>query len=353
MGKERGKWRKNEEKSWGLPKRDEKPDNIVITGGCGFIGVNLVRYLLELDEDIRIRVLDNFSVGQPADLERICTVKSMEPSQLSGWRDGVSLIEGDILNEGLAGEVCRGADGVVHLAANADIIPSIEDPRSDCMTNVIGTFNYLDACRTQSVPRFVLASSSAPLGEQEPPIHEGLVPRPISPYGASKLCGEAYCSAFYGSYSTQAVCLRFSNVYGPYSRHKSSVVSKFIMQILSGEELTIYGDGTQTRDFIYIDDLSSAVRASLTASGIGGEVFQIATHGEHTVAEVAQRLNDLAMKYLGKSSLLTHEAERVGEVKRSYSDISKARRELGWEPQWVFEKGLEETLKWFVNAHVT
>lgn len=328
---------------------DNSPKKLVITGGCGFIGVNLVRYLLGLDQGIRIRIVDNFSEGQPEDLERVSPYQSQELSQLNGWHDGVSIIEGDILNDELAVEVCGGADGVVHLAANAAIIPSVEDPRSDCMTNVIGTLNYLDACRRQSVPRFVLASSSAPLGDQEPPIHEELVPKPISPYGASKLSGEAYCSAFFGSYAIQAVSLRFSNVYGPYSRHKTSVVSKFIMQIIAGDNLTIYGDGRQTRDFIYIEDLSNAIWASLTAAEIGGEVIQIATHKEHTVSEVAQLLNDLAMQYLGKKSPLVYEAERVGEVKRSYSDISKARRMLGWEPRWTVEDGLEETLRWFVK----
>lgn len=327
---------------------NQKIRRLVITGGCGFIGVNLVRHLLKLEEDIYIRVLDNFSVGKPADLERVSPAKMLDVGQLEGWRDRVSLVEGDILDEELAVNICRGADGVVHLAANASIIPSIEDPRSDCLINVLGTFNYLDACRKQSVPRFVLASSSAPLGEQTPPIHEELVPHPISPYGASKLCGEGYCSAFYGSYSLQAVCLRFSNVYGPCSKHKSSVVAKFIRRILSGRDLTIYGDGSQTRDFIYIDDLLAAVWASLTAPDVGGEVFQIATNREHTVVEVARKLNDLAMRYLGKNSSLSFEPERIGEVKRSYSDIGKARDLLGWEPRWHLENGLEETLKWFM-----
>ncbi len=235
------------------------------------------------------------------------------------------------------------------MAASTGVIPSIENPRMDCMVNVLGAFTYLDACRKQSVPRFVLASSGAPLGEKIPPIHEEMVPRPISPYGASKLCGEAYCSAFYGSYNVQTVCLRFGNVYGPYSTHKSSVVAKFVKQIMSGEKLTIYGDGNQTRDFIYIDDLCAAVWASLTAAGVGGEVFQIATHKEHTVSDLAEKLNNLALKYLGKSSHVEHEVERKGEVRRNFSDISKARKMLSWEPKWDFAKGIEETLKWFLK----
>lgn len=323
--------------------------NIVITGGCGFIGVNFVRYLFKLDENISIRIVDNFSVGQPEDIEKICAIKRLNADQLHEWQNGVSLVEGDILDEGLAEKICQGADGVVHLAANTGVIPSIENPRMDCMTNVLGTFTYLNACRMQSVARFVLASSGAPLGDKIPPIHEEMVAHPISPYGASKLCGEAYCSAFYGSYNLQTVCLRFGNVYGPYSTHKGSVVAKFIKQILSDENLIIYGDGGQTRDFIYIDDLCAAVWASLTVDGIGGEIFQIATYKEHTVSELAEQLNNLALKYLGKNSLVKHEAERKGEVRRNFSDISKAQRMLNWEPKWSVEDGLRATVEWFVK----
>lgn len=332
-----------------MTQQNKQLTNIVITGGCGFIGVNFVKYLLKLGKNIHIRIVDNFSVGQPEDLGKICAIKSLEANQLNGWQDGVSLVEGDILDEGLAEKICQGAHGVVHLAANTGVIPSIENPRMDCLANVLGTFTYLDACHKQSVFRFILASSGAPLGEQIPPIHEAMVPRPISPYGASKLCGEAYCSAFYGSYNLQTVCLRFGNVYGPYSTHKGSVVAKFIKQILSNEHLIIYGDGGQTRDFIYIDDLCAAVWASLTVAGVSGEVFQIATHKEHTVSELAEQLNNLALKCLGKSSLVEHEAERKGEVRRNFSDISKARRMLRWEPRWSVEDGLRATVEWFVK----
>ncbi len=323
--------------------------NIVITGGCGFIGVNLIRFLMKMDESVCIRVVDNLSVGQLEDLNRVCTFQMIKAEELTSWDNRATLVVGDIQDAKLADSVCQGADGVVHLAANTGVIPSIEDPRMDCVVNVLGTFNYLDACRKSNVKRFVFASSGAPLGEQEPPIHEEMVPRPISPYGASKLCGEAYCSAFHGSFGVETVCLRFGNVYGPYSTHKGSVVAKFIKQILERETLTIYGDGSQTRDFIYIDDLIRAVWAGLTVPGVGGEVFQIATHREHTVIEVVEVLNRLAEKYLGRKSEIVYEKERKGEVKRNYSDISKARRMLGFEPRFGLEEGLERTFKWFLG----
>ena len=324
--------------------------NIVITGGCGFIGVNLIRFLMKTDESVCIRVVDNFSLGQPEDLGRVSSIKRLKADQLNGWQDGVSLVEGDILDEGLAETICQGADGVVHLAANTGVISSIDDPRADCEANVIGTFNYLEACRINGVKRFVFASSGAPLGEQTPPIHEEMVSRPISPYGASKLCGEAYCSAYFGSFGIETVALRFGNVYGPCSTHKGSVVAKFIKHIFARESLPIYGDGNQTRDFVYIDDLVKAILLACNKTGIGGEVFQIATHREHTVAEVAENLNQLAEKYLGRKSSIIFEKERKGEIRRNYSDISKAKKCLGFDPKYDLEQGLKKTFLWFL-AH--
>jgi UDP-glucose 4-epimerase len=258
-------------------------------------------------------------------------------------------VVGDIRDQGLAEKVCKGIDVIVHLAANTGVMPSIEDPMADCMANVIGTVNFLEAARKNGVKRFVFASSGAPLGEQEPPIHEEMVPRPISPYGASKLCGEAYCSAYYGSFGLETVALRFGNVYGPLSSHKGSVVAKFIKHIFAGEPLPIYGDGTQTRDFIYVEDLVNAILLALERPGVGGEVFQIATHREHTVGEVADVLNRLAEKYLSRKNEIVFENERKGEVKRNYSDISKARRMLGFEPKTSLEEGLERTFLWFLR----
>lgn len=325
--------------------------NIVITGGCGFIGVNLIRFLMKTDESVCIRVVDNLSVGQLEDLDRVCTFQMIKAEELTSWDNGATLVVGDIQDAKLADSVCQGADGVVHLAANTGVIPSIEDPRMDCVVNVLGTFNYLDACRKSNVKRFVFASSGAPLGEQNPPIHEEMVPRPISPYGASKLCGEAYCSAYYGSFGLETVALRFGNVYGPRSSHKGSVVAKFIKQILERETLTIYGDGSQTRDFIYIDDLIRAVWAGLTVPGVGGHVFQIATHREHTVKDLFEVLSRLAEELLGYTPEVIYASGRKGEVLRSFSDISKAKRMLAWEPLMDFSRGLERTFDWFIEQY--
>jgi UDP-glucose 4-epimerase len=173
------------------------------------------------------------------------------------------------------------------------------------------------------------------------------VPRPLSPYGASKLAGEGYCQAFHGSYAQPTIALRFGNVYGPRSAHKQSVVAKFIKSALSGEVLQIYGDGTQTRDFIYVDDLVEAVIAA-ASSGLGGEVFQIATHRETTVVELADLLVAILEEKTGRRPELKHAAPLAGEIRRNFSDISKARQLLGWQPRTDLAQGLRETVEWFM-----
>ena len=242
----------------------------LITGGCGFIGLSLLRRLLQ-DDSNQICIVDNLSTGTRADLAAVCSFVERLPGEASAA--AVQLIVADIGDSQIAQQLAADVDVIVHLAANTGVGPSVEDPRSDCVTNVIGTFNYLEAARLNGVERFVFASSGAPVGEVEPPIHEELAPHPVSPYGASKLAGEGYCSAYYRSFQVNTVALRFGNVYGPGSMHKSSVVAKFIRLAMAGETLEIYGDGSQTRDFIYIDDLVEALMLAATRAGVGGEVF--------------------------------------------------------------------------------
>lgn len=317
--------------------------NYLITGGCGFIGVNLILRLLGSKN--KIWVLDNLSVGKREALTAAGQFNKVGEQGLDKAQPShLELVVGDIRHQELAEKVCKGVDVIVHLAANTGVIPSIEDPRSDCAANVIGTFNYLEAAKMHGVKRFVFASSGAPLGEQIPPVHEEKVPHPISPYGASKLCGEAHCSAYYGSYGLETVVLRFGNVYGPHSTQRGSVVAKFMKHIMAFEPLSVYGDGSQIRDFVYVEDLIDAVVLAIGKPGIGGQVFQIATHQVHTVLEVAEELNALAKKFLGRVSPIVYERERKGEVQRNFSDISKARRMLGFEPKHDLKAGLEKSV---------
>ncbi len=324
----------------------------LITGGCGFIGRNLITDLLR-GVGHSLRIVDDLSVGSREGLASVCEFTEVFPERIgaggSEW-SGVELVEGDVCDDRLALNVVRDADVIVHLAASTGVGPSVEDPRADCRTNVIGTLNYLEAARQRAVQRFVFASSSAPIGECEPPIHEELAARPVSPYGASKLAGEGYCSAFYRSFGVETVALRFGNVYGPRSEGKSSVVARFITRALHGDPLEVFGDGHQTRDFIHVTDLVGAIRKAATVPGVGGEVFQIATQSETTILELAEILSEL-LQEAGVGELpLRHASARVGDVRRSFSDTTKARERLGWTAERDLWSGLEQTLEWFLHA---
>ena len=323
--------------------------NFLITGGCGFLGTALISRLLSEGEH-GIRVLDNLSVGTRQDLATVCDFDEIVAVQFKRdfSNEKVQFIEGDILDHDLAISVTSGADVIVHFAANTGVGPSVEDPRGDMQANVIGTFNYLEAARLNNCPRFVFASSGAPAGEVEPPIHEELPPHPVSPYGASKLAGEGYCSAYNKTFGIDTVCLRFGNVYGPGSIHKASVVAKFIKSALSGNILEVYGDGSQTRDFIYIDDLIQAVFLAATKDGVGGNTFQIATNKETTVGEMVELLVSKLKRFGIDQVKLINGEKRLGDVQRNFSDISKAKKYLRWQPNETLETGLEKTIKYFL-----
>lgn len=322
----------------------------LVTGGCGFIGLALIESLRS-EGGHHVRIVDNLSRGTRASLRDVGPFLEREGETLAPMtmNGGIELVVGDIENADLASKAVRGADVIVHLAANTGVGPSMDDPRADFMANALGVFNYLEAARVQGVSRFVFASSGAPLGEVEPPIHEELPAHPVSPYGASKLCGEAYVSVYGRTFGIDAVALRFGNVYGVGSSHKASVVARFITRALRGEVLEIHGDGSQTRDFINVFDIAAAILLAATREGIAGETFQIATNCETTVGELA----DLLVRVLAENGVtdvqLRHTAPRWGDVQRNFSDTSKAREKLGWSCRYELEEGLRETVAWFLE----
>ncbi len=322
-------------------------DNWFITGGCGFLGTSLIANIVDRTPNARIVVLDNLTVGTTEDLDEVTDFTIHQASSLQ-QKTGTMLVQGDIRDYDTVLKCAQGAHCVVHLAANTGVGPSVTDPRADMESNVIGTFNILEACREAKVQKFIFASSGAPAGEVEPPIHEEMAPHPVSPYGASKLAGEGYCSAYYRTFGIETVALRFGNVYGPRSKHKASVVAKFIQEALAGEPCQIYGDGSQTRDFIHIDDL---VRALVTAadSEVGGEVFQIASNRERTVLEVAKIIKEEIKSLADIDMRIEHEAKRQGDVMRNFSDTSKAKQMLGWETAASLREGIRETIQYFLS----
>lgn len=321
------------------------------TGGCGFIGRALIANL-QAEGGHTIRVLDNLSTGTRKDLASVSDFAELaRDSDFSDWSSPLSLYAGDILDPDAAAAAVTGADVVVHLAANTGVPQSVADPVKDCQTNVNGILNMLEACRAAQTGRFVFASSGAPLGVQTPPLHEEMAPHPASPYGASKLAGEGYCSAYYHCFGLETVTLRFGNVYGEGSGHKGSVVAKFIKRAMAGEPLEIYGDGKQTRDFIHISDLTRAIQRAADVPDIGGETFQIASAYETTVSEMTEKLVN-AMRTEGMAiPEMFYGPLRDGDVARNYSDTTKARQRLDWTPNETLESGLRRTVRFFLENY--
>jgi UDP-glucose 4-epimerase len=301
-------------------------ERVLVTGGCGFIGANLVRFLRERTP-WQVRVVDDLRTGKAEYL----------PPPLA------EVHVGNVADSAVLEPALRGVDAVIHLASQTGVQPSVENPSADFEGNTQATFRVLDACRRLGVSRVVFASSGAAVGDVPPPIHEEVVPKPVSPYGASKLAGEAYCRAFAAAFGMDTVALRFSNVYGPFSAHKKNAVPTFIKHCLSGDPIVIYGDGGQTRDFIHVEDLADAILRASTAEGIGGEVFQVATGVETSIADVASLVKDV----VGGETEIRFEDKRAGEVYRSRADIGKARRVLGFDPKIDLREGIGRTSAWY------
>jgi UDP-glucose 4-epimerase len=301
-------------------------ERVLVTGGAGFIGAGLVRFLL--DKGVAVTVLDDLSTGRSDYLEGL----------------DLSFIEGDVCDESVVARAVEEQSAIVHLAAQTGVPLSLENPRGDCRVNVVGTLNLLESARHSGVQKFVLASSNAVMGRQPPPAAEDKVPLPISPYGASKLAAEAYCLAYSGSWNLATIALRFGNVYGPFFLHKNSVVARFLTDFRNLGTVTIEGDGQQTRDFIFLEDLCRAIMLSLEKD-IGGEVLQISTGVETSIRDLAEAMRRVVGRDL---DTLTAPA-RAGDVRRSVASVSKASELLDWTPRVSLEEGLERTWEWFTR----
>jgi UDP-glucose 4-epimerase len=222
----------------------------------------------------------------------------------------------------------------------------MNDPLTNFDQNGRGTLTALEAARRAGVPRLVFSSSNAPLGENAYPASEDKPVAPLSPYGASKATGEAYCSAFHGAYGMDAVVVRFSNAYGPRSAHKGNVIPLFIRRLRAGEELVLYGDGSQTRDFVFCEDLARGLVAAATTPGVGGQIFQLASGVETSLARLIELIGETA----GETPRVRRAPPRQGEIQRNYSLIDKAKTVLGYSPRVELRDGLQRTWDWFAAA---
>ena len=302
---------------------------ILVTGGCGFVGANLVPELLARGH--AVRVFDDFSLAGPDRLPA----------------GEVDVVRGDVRDADAVARAARGTGSVIHLAAAGNVADSVADPFGNFEVNARGTLYTLQAAALAGASRFVFASTGGALiGDAPPPVDEESMPRPISPYGASKLAGEGYCHAFRGAYGLPAIALRFANVYGPGSELKRGAVTRFVRAALDGTPITIYGDGAATRDFIHVRDLCAGIVAAHEARDVTG-VLHLASERETSVRELAQ----LILGAAGADVPIEHVDRRPGEVERNFAIAARAREVLGWRAGVALEDGLAETVAWFRNLN--
>lgn len=300
---------------------------ILVTGGCGFVGSNLVKMLA--DEGHAITIFDNFRTGSPDFLDD---------------KKKYKLIVGDICNSSAINFAAQGMDAVIHLAASGSVVDSVASPENNFQTNVRGTFCVLDACRLAGVGKVIFSSTGGALiGNAAPPVSEQSVPRPISPYGASKLSGEGYCCAFSHAYGMSITALRFANVVGPVSWHKKGAVTAFCKAIMENKPITIYGDGTSTRDYLFVEDLCRGIIAALRSPALGFHVYHLASGRETSILELAKLIRKVAGE---PEHPIVFAEKRAGEVERNFADFSLAEAELGFSPRVSLEEAVDRTWSW-------
>jgi UDP-glucose 4-epimerase len=301
----------------------------LVTGGAGFVGATLVRRLV--GSGYQVRVIDNLSTGDPAHLTGV----------------DAELVKGDIRDATALDDALQGMDAIIHLAAAGSVIGSVQDPVTNFEVNAVGTFRVLDAARRAGVERVVQASTGGALiGDATPPVNEKSLPKPLSPYGASKLAGEGYAHAFAKTYGLRTVAIRFGNVYGPWCARKRGVINVFFESIHSGVPLIIYGDGTASRDYVHVDDISNALQLGLEKDVPGGTVLHAASGVETSITDLA----DLCRQAAGvPDHPVEYRPARPGEVGRNFASYDLARQLLGFTPTVAREVGIPRTWQWFTE----
>lgn len=305
--------------------------NILVTGGAGFIGSHLATRFVETGH--RVRVLDDFSTGSRANLAHLS--------------DGVELHEANLANADACDRACQDMEFIFHEAAVPSVPKSIDEPQHSHDVNIDGTFNLLMAAHRKKVRRVIYAGSSSAYGDTEVAAkHEGLAPDPLSPYAVQKLTGELYAAAFWRCFSLETITVRYFNVFGPRQDPASAyaaAIPAFVTQILKGQSPTVYGDGEQTRDFTYIDNVVDANVLAMELKKAHGEVVNAACGGHITVNEVIGAINAA----LGTSIQPRYVDARPGDIKDSCADISRAKELLGYQPRVSFEEGLRRTIDYY------
>jgi nucleoside-diphosphate-sugar epimerase len=300
---------------------------VLVTGGAGFIGSNLVRELLDRGDDVR--VLDNFSTGNRRNIEGL----------------DVEVVEGELRSYERVHNAVRGVETVFHLGALGSVPRSVQDPLTSSAVNIEGTLNVLLAARDEGIRRVVFTSSSSIYGISNPlPLTEAMPPDPISPYGVAKLAAERYCVSFSRVYNIETVVLRYFNVFGPRQDPASqyaAVVPLFVTTIDAGEPVTIFGDGEQSRDFTFVANIVTATADAGLAPEANGKIMNVAAAAPASVNALADAIGVILDKEVEKRFA----PERPGDIRDSFADISEARRLIGFEPTVALEEGLRRTIE--------
>lgn len=324
--------------------------NILITGGLGFIGINLIRKISK-NKKYKLRILDKINKNQST---KILSSVRINHYHLSAnfkkkYTTKLQYFSHDLRKSKNLDNILFDTEIIIHLAASTGVLDSFKDPMNDFNNNVLGTLNLLEISRNNNVKKFIFASSSAPLGNVNIPISEILPLKPLSPYGSSKASVESYLSSYFHSYGLSSVILRFSNIYGPGSFFKTSVIAKFIKKIFHKSEIEIFGNGNQSRDFIYIDDVTSAIVKSLNFKKKSCEIFQICSGRQTSINEIINSLK-IIVKHKGLAfPKITRIRANKAEIYRNIIINKKAKKELGWYSKETFQNGLTKTFDYFFD----
>jgi UDP-glucose 4-epimerase len=310
---------------------------VLVAGGAGFIGSHIADRLI--DEGVEVTVLDNLYAGRPENLENC----SRSPK--------FRFVRGDVRRFSVVKRLVKDVDAVFNDAAVVSVPRSLEEPLLANEVNVGGTLNLLKASVDSGVKRYVQASSASVYGNTETlPVDESLAVNPLSPYAVAELAGENYARIFYRAYGLETVCLRYFNVYGPRQTFSaySGAITIFLNKLSDGERPVIFGDGEQTRDFVYVEDVVEANMLALNSAKAVGEAINIGTGVRHTINELVQRLQEKLDK---KRLKPIYKSSRQGDVRNSYASIEKAKRMLGYEPKFSLEEGINKLVEWFQRVN--
>jgi len=324
---------------------------ILITGGLGFIGSNLLELLISKPKIKQIIIVDNQSKCSLEYIDTICKYKYFSKSNdYTVSRSKVVVVNADISNYQFSLRITKNIDYTIHLAAESGIEASINNPRQSFNINVNGTMNYLEASRINKVKGFIFSSSGAVFGTSKPPMKEFFNRTPISPYGSSKLSIESFCETYSTVFNINTTILRFSNVYGKYSAHKSSVVTSFVRNILDEKPLKINGDGKHTRDYIYATDLCKAIYNAISKCK-GSNVFHISTGQETSINKLIAKISLIFNKINYKIPVSINKNNRPGDMRFNSLSTSYTKKHLKWQNKTNLNSGLNKTISWYLKNY--